>query len=169
MRLAAASILSATLFSAATLCFSQSPCSDRAITPNSYDKPLTSTELVHRIMLTTSSEDLHNLAFGDVEYILKCGTQQDAESLFAAIGNTSVKMVGATVVEANQNSIRVAWDDGFKPHLGTFWFDFEKPLTVIPMPGEKIIINGTYVSYTREPLQIVMTNPSFVLSPSPVK
>jgi hypothetical protein len=119
-------------------------------------------------MLTTTPENRPRLAPSDVEFILKCGTQEDAEALFAAVRNTSVKMVGVTVAEANQNSIRVTWGDGFKPPLGAFRFNFDKPLTAIPTPGEKITIIGTYASYAREPFQIIMTNPSFALLPSDV-
>jgi hypothetical protein len=70
-------------------------------------------------------------------------------------------MAGATVVEADQYAIRVSWEDGFKPNLAAFRFNFDTPLTAIPHPGEKIFISGTYASYSKVPFQINMANPSF--------
>jgi hypothetical protein len=85
--------------------------------------------------------------------------------LFAAVRNTSIQMVGATVAEADHDAIRVSWDDGFHPNLAAFRFNFDKPIDTIPHPGDKIQISGTYSSYSYEPFRINMTNPSFALMP----
>ncbi len=163
MRFAAAILLSATCFLVGVECYSQDPCSARFVSPKPGERPLTPSELAHRVLLQTPPEERRHLAFGDVEFILRCGTQQDAAEFFASLRNTSVQMVGAAVVEADQNVVRVSWDDGFKPNLVAFRFNFDRPINAIPHPGDKIIINGTYSSYSQEPFQINMTNPSFVL------
>ena len=160
MRTTAAVLLLATCFFVGIDCYSQDLCSAR-FTPKSDSKPLTAAELVHRVLLHTPPAERRHLYFGDVEFILRCGTQQDAAELFAAVRNTSIQMVGATVVEADRDAIRVSWDDGFRPNLGAFRFNFDMPLTAIPHPGEKVLIGGTYSSYSQEPFQINMTNPSF--------
>jgi len=145
-------------------CYSQDPCSAR-YRLKSDEKPLTAAEVAHRALLATPPEERRHLVFGDVEFMLKCGTQQDAAMLFEAIRNTSTQMGGATVATADQHAISVSWDDGFKPNLAAFWFNFDSPLTAIPHPGDKVFISGTYFSYSREPFQINMMNPSFRLLP----
>lgn len=160
MRTSAAILLLATCFFVGFDCHAQDPCS-QSVSTKPDEKPLTSAEFVHRLLVQTPPKERRLIYFGDVEYILKCGTQQDAAELFAAVRNTTVQMFGATVVEADQHVILVSWKDGFKPSLVAFRFNFDTPLTVIPHPGEKILISGTYLSYDREPFQIIMTNPSF--------
>lgn len=100
---------------------------------------------------------------GDVEAILRCGSQQDSDEFFAVLQNASVHVNG-TVLEADRKSIRivVGVDD---PYLGAFWFTFDGPLAVIPNPGENVVISGTYSSYNQEPLQIKMTNSSISVTP----
>jgi hypothetical protein len=112
-------------------------------------------------MLTTTHSERRRLDPADVALILKCGTPQEAEELFTDVRDAPIKLVGATVVEADQNVIRVTWDDGFKPSLAPFHFNFDLPLTAIPHPGDKIDIVGTYSSYSREPFRITMKNSSF--------
>lgn len=162
MRFATAILLSATCFFVGIDCYSQDLCSG-TVRPKSEGKPLTKAELVHRVLLQIPIGERPHLVFGDVEFILKCGTPRDASEFFAAIRNTSAQMVGATVVEADQDFVRVSCDDGFKPNLVAFRFTFDKPLNPIPHPGDMIQISGTYYSYSREPFQINMTNASFVL------
>jgi hypothetical protein len=157
MRFAAAIFLSATFFFVGIDCYAQDPCS-RTVSPKPGEKPLTSAEIV---LLTTPPEERRHLALSDVEFSLRCGTPQDAAELFVVLRNTSVQIPDATVVEANQDFIRVSRDDGFKPNLVTFRFTFDKPLSAIPNPGDKIQIRGTYSSYSREPFQINITNSSF--------
>jgi hypothetical protein len=38
-----------------------------------------------------------------VELVLKCGTLEDAAEVFAAVKDAAIRMVGATVAEANQD------------------------------------------------------------------
>ena len=159
MRTSAAVLLLTTCFLVGIDSCAQDPCSS-VYRPKPGKKPLTAAQLVHRNLLQIPSEDRNHLAFGDVESILRCGTRQDAKVFFAALRNTSVQMVGGTVVEADQHAIRVSWDYGLKPDPGAFRFNFERPLTAIPRPGDKIVIRGTYSSYSQEPFQINMTNAS---------
>jgi hypothetical protein len=164
MRFAAGILLMATCFFVGTDCYSQDPCSVR-VSPKAGERPLTSAEIVHRMLLQTPPQGRRYFALSDVEFILKCGTQQDAEALFAAIRNTSVKMDGGTVVDAGPSVVRVSWDDGFKPNLAAFRFNFDSPMNAIPHPGDKILISGMYSSYSRQPFQINVTNSSFVVLP----
>jgi hypothetical protein len=135
-------------------------CSTHVVGPKPSEKTLTSEEIVHRAMFVSTPEQRRMFYWGDVEFILRCGTQQDAADLFSAVRNEPVRMYGATVFEAGQNFIRVSWDDGF--NSGGFKFNFDMPLRAIPKPGQKVSISGTYSSYSREPFQINLVNSSFL-------
>jgi hypothetical protein len=161
MRALATILLSATYFLASVDCYSQDPCSARAIIHRPGEQPPTVAEAAHHVMLTTTHERRRYLIPADVGLILKCGTPQEAEELFTDVRDTPTKLVGVTVVEADQHVIRVTWEDGFKPGLAPFHFYFDLPLTAIPNPGDKIDIIGTYSSYTRDPFRITMKNSSF--------
>ena len=162
MRIMAAVVLCATFLFAGMEGHSQDPCTTEYRSKPS-EKPLTGTELVHRNMLLIPFEKWRRFGFGDVEVFLRCGTQQDADEFFTALHNTSTEMPGATVLEADRDVVLVAWEgDGDNGHLGTFAFRFSSPLTMLPHPGDKIDIRGTYSSYSRMPLQINMTNSSFI-------
>jgi hypothetical protein len=165
MRLITAILLSAACCFVGTDCYSQNPCSALYIGATPGEGHLTGSQLVHRLLLTTPVEVRRHLSFGDVEFILKCGTQREAAEFFAAIRNTAINMDGATVLEAGKHTVRVGWDDGFRPSLGTFSFEFDAALDVTPQPGDKILISGTYSSYSQDPFQINLTNSSFVLPP----
>ncbi len=164
MRITVAILLFSTWFFVGIDCYAQDPCSVRFVTTKPSEKSYTAPELVHRNMLQTPPRDLTRLAFGDVEFILKCGSSEDAAEFFAAIRDTSIQMDGATVVEAGRDFVRVSWDDGFEPNLTAFRFNFDKPLNTIPHPSEKVLISGTYSSYSREPFQINLTNSTFILA-----
>jgi hypothetical protein len=164
MRFATAILLFATCFFVGTDCYSQDPCSAHfAQKPG--EKPLTSSELVHRVLSLTPPKERRQLTLNDTTFILKCGTQQDAAEFFADIRNTWVQIIGATVIEADPDVVRVSWDDGFKPHLEAFRFKFDSPLSATLHPGDKILISGTYSSFSQEPFQINMTYSSLGLQP----
>lgn len=161
MRSVAAILFFATCFFVSIKCYSQDPCSARySSEPNA--ATLTAAELVHRVLLQTPAAEWNRLDVADVEFVLKCGTQQDAERFFAALRDTSMQIGAATVVEAGPDFVSVAWDDGSHPNLGTFRFQFDQPLIAIPHPGDKVLIRGTYSSYKQEPFCIYMTNASFI-------
>ncbi len=139
-------LLAATCFFAGIESYSQDPCSPPAsLKPG--EKPLTGSELVHRGMHYTTSENASHLSYADIEFFLRCGTDQDAEEFFSYLRNSSRQIVGATVLEVGQDLIRVAWDgDSYNGHLGTTLFRFDDPLVAIPQLGQKVIISGIYSS-----------------------
>jgi hypothetical protein len=162
MRTLAVIVLSAMFFYGGIDCYSQDLCS-AIVVRKPDEKPLPPSEITHEIMLSqNTTEKRRTISLEDVEFILKCGTLQDATELFAALRNTSVPMPEATIVQASEYAIRVSWYDGFK-HFEAFRFNFVTPLTAIPGPGDKVLISGTYSSWSRDPFQINMTNPSFRL------
>jgi hypothetical protein len=143
-------------------CYSEDPC-PAVHSIKSGGGLQTSAEVAHRVLLQTSPNEWRNFTFADVEFILRCGTQEDSDKFFAALHNISTQIPGATVLEAHQDLVRVAaWDGDFNPNMGAFWFAFDKPLAVIPHPGQKVVISGTYSSYSRAPFRINMSNSSFV-------
>lgn len=117
-------------------------------------------ELTHRLMQITPSKDRPFLGCGDVESVLKYGSPEDAQALFKSIVDKPTQIRGAVVVAADKNWIQVACDDGFNPSLQDFRFEFDRPLAIPPVPGQKINLNGTYASFTRDPFLIRMTGAS---------
>jgi hypothetical protein len=102
MRIAAAILLSAKCFFVAVNCHAQDPCSASiALKPG--EKPLKASERIHRILLRILPGNRNTLYFGEVELVLKCGTLEDAAEVFAAVKDAAIRMVGATVAEANQD------------------------------------------------------------------
>ena len=172
MRTATAILLLGTCFFVGIDCYPQESCSAyfASVKMEEVVKPFKSAaELAHHVLLITPSENWRHLVSGDVEFVLKCGSQQDAADLFAALRNTSLHLVDATIAEADQHFIRVRWDQPYRfdMPLTAYRFNFDIPLTAIPHPGEKVIIDGTYSSYSQEPFQINMTNAS--IHPVPPK
>jgi hypothetical protein len=109
MRTVVGLVLTATCLLLGVKSFAQNdPCSVRIVNKISTEKPLTSAEVAHHALVTTPPTKLSKLYWGDVEFILRCGTQQDATELFAAVRNEYIRMVGATVFEASQNFVRVS-------------------------------------------------------------
>jgi len=172
MRTATAILLLGMCFFVGIDCYPQESCSAyfASVKMEEVVKPFKSAaELAHQVMLTTPPERRRDLGAGDVMFVLKCGSQQDAADLFAALRNTPIHLVDFTITEADQHFIRVRWDGAFKSDMPftAYRFNFDPPLTAIPHPGEKIIVDGTYSSYSQEPFQINMTNAS--LHPVPPK
>src|SRR5271170_3243324 len=170
MRTTTAILLLGTCFFAGIDCYPQVSCSAYFASVKTEVRPLKSAaELAHHVLLITPPENWRHLVSGDVEFVLKCGSQQDAADLFAALRNTPIHLVDATIAEADQHFIRVRWDGAsrFDMPLTAYRFNFDPPLTAIPHPGEKVIIDGTYSSYSQEPFQINMTNAS--IRPVPPK
>jgi hypothetical protein len=163
MRTATVILLLGTCSFAGIDCDPQDPCSAHFASVKAEVTPLKSAaELAHRVLLLTPPENWRQLVPGDVEQVLWCGSPQDAADLFAALRNTQIHLVDATIAEADQYVIRVRWDGAsrFDMPLTAFRFNFDPPLTAIPHPGEKVIIDGTYSSYSQEPFQINMTKAS---------
>ena len=172
MRATTAILLLGTCFFVGIDCYPQESCSAyfASVKMEEVVKPFKSAaELAHHVLLITPSENWRHLVSGDVEFVLKCGSQQDAADLFAALRNTPIHLVDVTIAEADQHFIRVRWDEAFRfdMPLTAYRFNFDIPLTAVPHPGEKVIIDGTYSSYSQEPFQINMTNAS--IHPVPPK
>lgn len=170
MRTATVILLLGTCFFAGVDCYPQDPCSAHFASVKAEVTPLKSAaELANRVLLVTPPENWRHLGAGDVEQVLWCGSPQDAADLFAALRNTQIHLVDATIAEADQHVIRVRWDgtSRFDMPLTAYRFNFDPPLTAIPHPGEKVIVDGTYSSYSQEPFQINMTNAS--IHPVPPK
>jgi len=136
------------------------PCPAHLSNANPSEKLLTPTEVAHQIVVNSTPEEMRQLYWGDVEFVLRCGSEQDAAELFAAIRGQTVRMNGAAVFESGRDFISVSWDDGF--NLGGFRFSFDTLLRVLPIPGQRVLISGTYSSYSREPFQINFANSSFI-------
>ena len=164
MRAVTGLVLSATcLLLAASSYPHDEHCSARIVSKNPAERALTFAEAAHHAMMETPPTERRKLYWGDVELILRCGTQQDATQLFAAVRKETVRMNRATVFAADQNDVRVSGDDGFDS--GAFRFNFDRPLPVVPKPGQKVTISGAYSSYSRDPFQINLTNSSLVFMP----
>jgi hypothetical protein len=165
MRTVAGLVFTATCLLSGVKSYAQDdPCSARIVNKTLTNKPLTFAEAAHLAFVTTSAANLNKLCWPDVVLILRCGTQQDATEVFAAVRNEYVRMLGATVFEASQNFVRVSWEDGFNSG-GLFRFNFDQPLSAIPKPGQKVLISGAYSSYSREPFQINLANSSVLSMP----
>jgi hypothetical protein len=165
MRTATAALLLGTCFLASVDCYPQETCSayfDSVKMEGAVKAFKSTAELAHHVLLITPKQNWHHLVSSDVEFILKCGSPQDAADLFTALRNTPLHLVDATIAEADQHFIRVHWDQdfGFYKNVTAFKFNFDTPLTVIPHPGDKVIIDGTYSSYSQEPFEINMANAS---------
>jgi hypothetical protein len=170
MRATTAILLLGTCFFVDIDCYPQESCSAFFASVKEEVKPFKSAaEIAHRALLTTPPERRHDLAVLDVELILKCGSPQDAADLFAALQNTPIHLADVIIAEADPHFIRVRVDEPFRSvvSLTAFKFNFDLPLTAMPHPGEKVIVDGTYSSYSQEPFQINIMNAS--IHPVPPK
>jgi hypothetical protein len=132
--------------------------------------------------LVATTPDLAVLAISDREFALQYGTQidpksgtdpatqkTDAQEVFDAVKGKSVELPDVLVVAATADSVQVAVSDDSvqaKPPVADFTFTMKEPLpatgkpgeAVIPKVGDKITIDGTYASYTSNPLMITMSD-----------
>ncbi|MEO6922764.1 MAG: hypothetical protein ABI064_01800 [Acidobacteriaceae bacterium] len=118
-----------------------------------------------------STPDLATLAISDKEFIIHYGQQADADKVFDTIKGKSVEIPGAIVVSATPDAVMVAVSDDSQeanPPVADFTFKMKDPLTTLPAVGDKIVLDGTYDSYTQKPLMINMIN-SVIVPPKPVK
>jgi hypothetical protein len=169
--LASATLVVATLLPAALAQTAPiTPASPIAPTPPIADshlpKPLTEAEQAHKLLLETPEKDLPKLAVCDKQFILHYAPHEESEKFFAAINSHRDEFLGATVISADANSIRVSFcDDARKSHTADFLFRAPHPLTDVPSPGDTLTLTGTYTSYTSDPPLIVMTNLAIVRTP----
>ncbi len=162
--IAAALTLTAATFFVALSCDAQSihtsATNSPAATASAHPKESPS-EVAHHVMLTTPEKDLDKLIFADVAFVLKFGTPEEAARLFAAVKGKPIQMSGGLVTGAGTSCVRVLWDVDIDPAPPAFIFDFEQPLASRPPVGAKVVLSGTYATYTREPFQITMSHASF--------
>jgi tetratricopeptide (TPR) repeat protein len=106
-----------------------------------------------------STPDLSTLAITDKEYILKYGTQEQADKVFDTVKGKADKIPDATVIAASPDEVQVAYsDDAVQGKVADFDFKFKTPLKKLPDVGSKITLIGTWDSYTQKPLLITMTD-----------
>ena len=104
----------------------------------------------------SSTPDLSTLALSDREFILAYGKKEDADKMWAVLQGKDVKIPDVVVVEATESVIKGSVsDDAVQSKAADFTFNLKEPLTKVPAVGDKIVIAGTYDSYTQSPGQAV--------------
>jgi hypothetical protein len=159
MRLAALAIL--TVLTASPLL--AQPCSTVPpnIQPNSSTlNTQTYTELAHGFMLATHPQDIPKMAPLDSEFILHCGSPQEAARVWAVFKDRPVTFLDtAVVIAASADEIAVAIDDEAKrTHKADYILRPADQFTSIPPVGSVVEISGTYKSYVSEPILITLNN-----------
>ncbi|MEG9436263.1 hypothetical protein JAO29_08805 [Edaphobacter sp. HDX4] len=110
-----------------------------------------------------STPDLATLAVSDKEFILQNGTPEDAAKVWDTIKGKTVQFPDATVVSATDNSLVLSVsDDAVQSKTADFTVNLTAPLKTTPAPGDKVTVNGTYDSFTPNPIMITMINGSVV-------
>jgi hypothetical protein len=134
--------------------------------------------------LVDSTPDLSVLALGDRETALQFGTQidpksgtvdpatgkkdpatqkTDADEVFDSIKGKSVEFPDVTVVSATADQlVLMVSDDANASKTPDFTVNMKEPLKTIPEVGSKVTVDGTYASYTGNPLMITMSDGSIV-------
>jgi len=123
----------------------------------------TPADIVSNLIATTP--DLATLALSDKEYVLTNGKPADADKVFDTIKGKSVEIPDAVVVTAAPDGTQVTVsvsDDSVQGKTADFTFNFTTPLTKIPAVGDKVILDGTYASYTQSPTMITMSDAALV-------
>jgi hypothetical protein len=120
-------------------------------------------DMVHSLIASTP--DLATLALGDKETALQYGTKEDADKVFDSVKGKSVDFPGVTVVSATADQlVLMVSDDANTSKTPDFTVMMKEPLTKIPAAGDKITVDGTYASYTANPLMITMSD-GFIVEP----
>jgi hypothetical protein len=120
-------------------------------------------DLVHNLIATTP--DLATLALGDKETALQFGTKEDADKVFDSVKGKSVEFPGVTVVSATADQlVLMVSDDANASKMPDFTVMMKEPLKTVPAVGDKITVDGTYASYTSNPLMITMSD-GFIVEP----
>lgn len=117
-------------------------------------------DIVTNLIATTP--DLASLAISDKEFVLQYGKQEDADKVFDTIKGKSVELPGV-VMAAAADSLQVAVsDDAIQGKVADFTFTMKEPLKTLPNVGDKVMLDGTYASYTQKPLMITMSDGTVV-------
>jgi hypothetical protein len=125
-------------------------------------------DMVHSLIASTP--DLATLALGDKETALQYGTKDDADKVFASVKGKSVSFPDVTVVSASGSSIvLMVSDDANASKTPDFTINLKEAPKTEPAAGEKITVEGTYDSYTSNPLMITLVDGSIVEKKAPAK
>ena len=138
-----------------------------------------------------STPDLAKLAPGDKEFVYQYGNVPDpktgtvdpatgqidpktqktyADEVFDSVKGKSVAFGDALVISATADAVQVAFsDDSVQSKTADFTFNMTEPLKVVPKPGDKIKLQGTYASYTSSPVMVTMSDSSVVPAKAPAK
>ena len=132
-----------------------------------------------------STPDLGTLAIDDKEFILQNGTADQAAKVWDTVKGKSVEIPGALVVSSTPTQVQVAVSAGaVQSKTADFTFNLAPPddpgkkLTPLQQkaadkeaaavaaaiaPGQTVTLDGTYDSFTPNPIMITMSNASVVL------
>jgi hypothetical protein len=110
-----------------------------------------------------STPDLATLAVSDKEFILQNGSPDDAAKVWDTIKGKTVQFPDATVVSVSDTALVLSVsDDAVQSKTADFTVNLTAPLKTPPAVGDKVTVNGTYDSYTQNPIMITMSNGSVV-------
>lgn len=110
-----------------------------------------------------STPDLATLAISDKEFILQNGSPDDSAKVWDTIKGKTVQIPDATVVSVSDTALQVAVsDDAVQSKTADFTVNLTAPLKTPPTVGQKVTFNGTYDSFTPNPVMITMSNGSVV-------
>jgi len=130
-------------------------------------------DIVANLIATTP--DLDKLATSDKEFVLQYGKPEDADKVFATVKGKSSQFPQVTVMDGSTaDTLMVAvTDDAATSKTADFTFKMKEPLKDVPASGTKVDLEGTYDSYTANPLMIIMTDGAVVAKkktpPPPVR
>lgn len=128
--------------------------------PSSYSVskyvPPTPQQLAHQAVQSTP--DLNSLSLHDKEYILRNGSQDDANQVWAVLKGKVAEVPGV-VVSATADSVQMAVSpDAQKNNTADFTVNMKKPLKKVPAAGDKVTYIATFTSFTQNPLMIIMND-----------
>jgi len=116
--------------------------------------PPTPAQLAHQAVESTS--DLNSLSLHDKEYILKNGSTDDANQVWAVLKGKVAEVPGV-VISATTDSVQLAVSpDAQKNNTADFTVNMKKPLKKAPAAGDKATYIATFTSFTQNPLMIIM-------------
>lgn len=121
-------------------------------------------DIVSNLIATTP--DLATLALSDKEFVLTYGQPADADKVFDTIKGKAVEIPGAVVIAATPDQLQVAVsDDAKQSKTADFTFNMKEPIKPENMPavGSTVTLDGTYASYTQNPVMITMSDGALVL------
>jgi hypothetical protein len=121
-------------------------------------------DLAHQAV--TSTPDLKTLALADKEFILANGTPEDAGKVWDVLKGVTAEVPG-TVISATADSVQLAVsDDAKQSQKADFTINMKTPLKEVPTAGAQVKYDGTFDSYTQNPLMIILKDGE---APAPAK